>query len=132
MSTAPSVTEALLLVALPGGIGAALRHLCDSAATRRWGEGQVRGIVAVNLLGALVAGLLVGATAADMLTRTVGIAALGGFTTFSTAMVHTLSLAADGDRAGLRQAVAHAVATALGSVLAAGVGLSLAGAALGG
>lgn len=114
-----------LVVSLAGGAGAALRFLADLAATRRWGPGQVRGIVAVNVVGALVAGLVVGVLAADSTGRLAALALLGGFTTFSAAMVHTLALVADGG--GFARAAFHAVGTALGSVAAAALGLVLAG-----
>lgn len=114
-----------LVVAAAGGVGAALRYLADHAATHRWGPGQVRGILLVNLLGAFVAGLLVGATDADSPLRLAGVAALGGFTTFSTAMLQTLTVAAGG--AAASRAVAHALGSALGSVAAAAGGLLLAG-----
>lgn len=125
-----------VVVAVAGGLGAALRHLADTAATRRWGAGQVRGILVVNLAGALVAGLAVGALPSeDAGLRVAGLGLLGGFTTFSTAMLHTLRLAAvpvvpaaTDVRAPLgTRALAHAVGTAVGSVLAAALGLALGG-----
>lgn len=119
----------LTLVALAGGVGAALRHLLDAAATRRWGAGQVRGILAVNLLGSLLAGLAVGLTSPDSTLRVACIAALGGFTTFSTAMVQTVTLASqDATAAATARAATHAAATAVGCVAAAALGLAVGGA----
>lgn len=120
-----------LVVAVAGGTGAALRHLADRSATRRWGPGQVRGILAVNLVGSFVAGLLVGVTHDGTLLRTTGLALLGGFTTFSTAVVQTLALAAEESGVPAR-GVAQAVGTALGAVAAAALGLAAGGVVGGG
>lgn len=117
------------IVAVAGGCGAALRHLTDRAATRHWGPGQVRGILAVNLLGSLLAGLLVGVMPVDSLLRVAGTALLGGFTTFSTAMLQTVTLAsrsaAEAGASPVARAAGHAVLTALGCVVAAAVGLAV-------
>lgn len=121
--------SSLALVALAGGVGAALRHLLDAAATRRWGVGQVRGILAVNLFGSLLAGLAVGLTAPDSVLRVATVAAMGGFTTFSTAMVQTVTLALqDATVATTARAATHAAATAVGCVAAAALGLAVGGA----
>lgn len=112
-----------LVVAVAGGAGAALRHLADRSATRRWGPGQVRGILAVNLAGSFVAGLLVGLTGDGTAVRTAGLALLGGFTTFSTAVVQSLVLATEEPGAPVR-GVGHAVGTAVGAVAAAALGLA--------
>lgn len=65
-----------LSVALGGAIGAPARYLLDSVVASPWG------IVAVNLLGSLLAGLVAGATPPGALFLALGV--LGSFTTAST------------------------------------------------
>lgn len=108
-------------VAVAGGVGAAARHLCDRAATLRWGEGQVRGILAVNVVGSFLIGLLTGSQASVQWQSVLGIGLLGGFTTFSTAMLQAVGP----DRVVGARTVIHLCGTALLSVLAAGLGLWL-------
>lgn len=78
----------VLLVALGGGLGAALRHLFGIAAARAFGVGFPWGTFGVNVLGSLMMGLLVawlasrGAGGGNLrLLFATGL--LGGFTTFS-------------------------------------------------
>ena len=65
-----------LAVAVGGAIGAPARYLLDAAVPRPWG------IVLVNLLGSLLAGLVAGAAPPAALFLAVGL--LGSFTTAST------------------------------------------------
>ena len=77
----------VLAIALGGGLGAGLRWLADSALPRP--AGFPVGITAVNIVGSLVLGMVVGLGVAEgtawVAALTVGV--LGGFTTFSTWMV---------------------------------------------
>lgn len=84
-----------LLVALGGGFGAAIRYWLDTHLTRVLmdrGGSTWRfpwGIVAVNLSGSFVLGLLVGAGVA---WPALGAGLLGGYTTFSTTSLDTVRL----------------------------------------
>jgi CrcB protein len=78
-----------LIVFLGAGIGGALRHGANIAATRLFGYGFPFGTLIVNVLGSFIMGLLAGFFAYRAgipqhvrLFLTTGI--LGGFTTFST------------------------------------------------
>lgn len=72
-----------LAVALGGAIGAPVRYLLDARVPRPYG------IVLVNLLGSLVAGVVAGATPPAALFLAVGL--LGSFTTASTLAWDVLS-----------------------------------------
>jgi CrcB protein len=104
-------------VALGAGAGAAGRHLLDRAVTR----GRFpTGILVVNLLGSLLAGVVAGAAPGPRATDLLAVGLLGGFTTASTLAVDVLRLQRDG---AARLAV-------LDVVLSVGPGLVLAGAGL--
>ena len=108
------------MVAVGGGLGSAARHAVNLLALRRFEHSAVpwaTGIV--NLLGSALIGLLAGLIAGGHLrmspsARTfVFVGLLGGFTTFSSFGLDTLTLVREG-RMGL----------ALGNVLAqVGIGL---------
>ncbi len=66
-------------VGLAGGLGAVLRVVLTGAA-----GGPVLGTAAVNVVGAALLGLLVGAGADGDLLFVLGVGGLGAFTTFST------------------------------------------------
>ena len=115
--------DRLALVGLGGFVGAVGRYAVRGWIQQRAASSFPVGTLAVNVLGCLALGLLVGAAARGgvgqrwMLFGGVGL--LGGFTTFSTFGVDTVELIRDG----------HATA-ALGSV-AANVLLGTAAAAAG-
>ena len=78
----------ILLVAVGGAIGAALRHIVNLGALRAVGPDFPWGTMAINVAGSLVMGLFVGwlamrAGASDALRLFVATGVLGGFTTFS-------------------------------------------------
>lgn len=90
-----------VVVALAGGVGAAVRFALDSAirvATegRRMGGALPWGTLVINLSGSLLLGLLVGAVGAGVLGGewqwALGTGFLGGYTTFSTASFETVRL----------------------------------------
>ena len=107
-------------VALAGGIGAAARYLLDVAIRRRTGESFPWGILVVNLSGALVLGILSRLPADEAWRWIVGTGLLGGYTTFSAVAVATALFAEEGRT---RTATIYAVASFVGSVLAALAGL---------
>ena len=82
-----------LAVALGAGAGAAARYLLDRAVTR----GRFpTGILAVNLLGSLLAGVVAGAAPGPRATDLLAVGVLGGFTTASTLAVDVLRLHRNG------------------------------------
>jgi CrcB protein len=80
-----------LLVALAGSLGALARYGVDYYAGERMApHHQVPATFAVNILGALLLGLLVGVHPHDGRVRIVlGVGFLGAFTTFSTLAFQT-------------------------------------------
>ncbi|CAB4874365.1 unannotated protein [freshwater metagenome] len=85
-------------VALLGGLGASLRVLVTAAADRRAATAFPVGTLSVNLIATFAAGVITGAALTGT-TRIVLLAGLlGTFSTFSTWMLDTHRLAADGRR----------------------------------
>ena len=117
----------LLLVAFGGACGAVMRALIDQAAARAGWLAEY-GTVTINLLGSLLAGLLVTLIVERSMVppefRPLLITGLlGGFTTFSALSVQLSRLVSTGDTLA-------AAAYAVGSV-ALGVICALLGAAIG-
>lgn len=115
-----------LLVALAGGLGAVARLVLDGWATGRTGGRYPAGTLLVNVTGSLLLGLVTGLAAGALLpprwALVLGTGLLGGFTTFSTAAVETVRLAAAGRAAA---AAMHGLGMLGASVLAAGLGLAV-------
>lgn len=86
----------VLGIGVVGGLGAVGRFVLDGAVSRRFGSAFPWGTFAVNLLGALLLGILVGAAVSQDAFRLAGTGALGAFTTFSTWMLESHRLAEDG------------------------------------
>lgn len=110
-------------VALLGGCGAVLRLLVDEAVRSRTSGPFPQGILAVNITGAFVAGVLAGAALghdAGLLALT---AFVGAYTTFSTWMLDVVNAA---DAGLMRIAVLN-----VGVSLVVGFAAALAGHALG-
>jgi fluoride exporter len=110
-------------VALLGGLGALARWTLDGLVSAWWGRQFPLGTLAVNLTGAFLLGLLVGAGVQGRALLLVGTATLGSYTTFSTWMFESHRLGEDGEH---RLAVANLVIS-----LAAGLVVALAGRAVG-
>lgn len=110
-----------LLAAACGGLGAATRYLIDIGIARLAGTRFPWGVLVVNVTGSLALGLLVGLLPGAAFVLGAGF--LGGYTTFSTAMIDAVALWRDGGR---RAAVLHT-----GGMLLAGVAAAVAGLALG-
>lgn len=106
--------------ALAGGLGAVLRYLVDLGVARVAGRRFPWGILLVNLTGSLALGFVTAALpdAAFLL----GAGLLGGYTTFSTAMLDTVALWRDGERPA---SAFNAIGMLLLGLLAAGLGLAL-------
>lgn len=85
----------LLHVVLGGGIGAGLRYLTNVGALRLFGPGFPVATLVVNILGSFLMGLLVELLAqrgGQRLAPFLMTGVLGGFTTFSTFSLDTMTL----------------------------------------
>ena len=116
-----------LLVALAGGVGACARFWLDRGVQRAldsWGDtaGAKLGILVVNVIGCFLAGVATQLAPASIMPI-VSTGFLGGFTTFSTALVDAVTLWADGFRG---RSLALALSTWAASWGAALVGIAVA------
>lgn len=115
----------ILLVALGGGVGAALRGAIDLCAARIGLEAP-SATLAINVGGSFAAGLLValvverGALPAELRPLLI-VGLLGGFTTFSAFAVQALRLGAGAPLS----AIAYVAASLLLALLAAAAGLAI-------
>jgi len=123
------VTVRVALVALAGGLGATARYLIGLALG---GPGFPWATLAINLAGSLLLGALVGAGLRrdlhPLALPVLGTGLLGGFTTFSAFSVEAVQLLRAG-RPGA--ALAYALTSTAGGVLAAAGGLAAARSASG-
>ena len=108
----------LLLVMLGGAIGAGLRYGAGLAAARRLGPDFPWGTWSVNLLGGMLAGLLLGfllarGAEADPWRLFLGVGLLGGFTTFSAFSAETAYMLQRGE---IGMAAVYAGSSVAGSV----------------
>jgi CrcB protein len=110
--------------AVAGGAGAGLRYLVDLGIARLVGTRYPWGVLLINLTGSFVLGVVTGGFPGAAFI--VGAGLLGGYTTFSTAMLDTVALWRDGE---IPAAAFNAVGMLLLGVVAAIAGLAL-GAAL--
>lgn len=113
----------LLLVAVGGGVGAALRFLLDGLVKARVRRFPL-GTLVINVSGSLVLGVLTGLGQAGTLplpaVAVLGTGMMGGYTTFSTASVETVQLLRSGKT---RLAVLNGLGMLVVSVGAAALGL---------
>jgi CrcB protein len=117
----------ILLVAVGGGLGAALRHLANMGALRLFGPNFPYGTMAVNILGSFAMGVFIEVLARrsgspNELRLFVATGILGGFTTFSA---FSLDFAVLFERGALGQALGYALASVVLSILALFAGLWL-------
>lgn len=118
----------LVLVSVGGGLGAVVRFLTDAWLSRNHPRVPV-GTLVINLSGSLLLGFLVGWLgsgdgASGTWLAVLGTGFCGGYTTFSTASVEVVRLwVTEGQVGGW----AYALATLIGSVVAAAAGLLLGG-----
>lgn len=112
-----------LLVALAGGLGAALRFAVDGEIRSRVPRHLPVSTIVVNVTGSALLGALAAAHVHGALPATAFVVAAtgfcGGFTTFSTSVLETVRLAQAGAH---RLAVANAAGTLVLAVVAAAVG----------
>jgi CrcB protein len=107
----------LLLVAVAGGVGAACRFGVDSVIRARTGSAFPVGTVTINLTGSLLLGILAGWASAGLpplVQAVAGTGFLGGYTTFSTALLETVRLLQ-------QRRYPAALLNSLGSMVAAGL-----------
>lgn len=124
--------KSLILVMLGGGLGAGLRHLVGKLALGALGPGLPWGTFAVNVLGGLAMGLLVGALArfgdtiaashAHDVRLLLGVGLLGGFTTFSAFSLEAVLMI---ERGQLLLASGYAIGSVASSIAALFAGLAL-------
>lgn len=81
----------IVLTALAGSAGALVRYLVSGVVQRRSGSSMPLGTATVNLAGAFLLGVVLGA-GGDTAWSTVAAGFTGGLTTFSTWMVETIGL----------------------------------------
>lgn len=111
-----------VLVGPAGALGALARHGTGRALTRGTGLGSPWGVFIVNMLGAFLLGLLVGARPVDTAIVAIGTGFLGSFTTFSTWMIETDDLAQHGR---YTDALLNIVGPVLGGLALAAAGYAL-------
>lgn len=116
----------LLLVALGGGVGAALRFVVDGAVMHRERSGFPWGTFLVNTTGSFALGLLAGLADSSLLSvewlAVLGGGVLGGYTTFSTAVVDTARML---HRGAVGRALWNGVGMIVVTVVVAVAGLAL-------
>ena len=112
-----------LLVALGAAVGAPLRYLIDREVQARHDSTFPWGTFAVNIVGSLILGVLIGGAAAgavpDGIGALLGTGLCGALTTYSTFSFETVRLVQ-------QRARTYAVLNAVGSV-AAGLGAAFVG-----
>jgi CrcB protein len=118
----------LVLVALGGAIGASLRHLVNLGSLRLVGANYPWGTMAINVAGSLAMGVFIELlarrfNASNELRLFIATGILGGFTTFSA---FSLDFAVLWERGAAVPALAYAIASVAGSILALFLGLWLA------
>ena len=119
----------VVYVALGGALGASLRYGVNIIALKALGPALPWGTLAVNLLGGLAMGVLIGwlsfrAGDSGQAWRLFwGVGVLGGFTTFSAFALEAANMI---ERKAFLSAVGYSLISVLGAVLAVFVGLTLA------
>jgi len=117
--------KAILAVALGGGVGSVLRYVVNFLVVARVGPGFPFGTLLINITGSLLIGIVaeLAATSSSGMTPLLrlflAVGVLGGYTTFSTFALDTVTLV--GDRA-LAMATIYAFGSVLLGVLAAFAG----------
>ncbi len=103
-------------VAVLGGVGANTRFLVHSLATTHAGGELPLGTLVVNASGSLLLGVLAGVSLNGDALVLAGTATLGSYTTFSTWMLETHLLAANGGRGAAVLNVLVSVGIGIGAI----------------
>ena len=115
----------LLYVMVGGAVGSGARYLTGSAMTALLGPDYPFGTLAVNIVGGLLMGVLVGVLARNgasehwRLLLAVGV--LGGFTTFSAFSLEVVTMI---ERGAFGVAFGYVLVSVIGSIAALFAGLS--------
>lgn len=116
----------LLLVMMGGALGAGARYLVGKALLGWLGPDYPWGTLAVNVLGGLAMGALVGMlgrmTAGDQVRLFLAVGVLGGFTTFSAFSLELVTML---ERGAMMTAMGYALASVAGAVVALFAGLAM-------
>jgi CrcB protein len=102
-------------IGLLGGLGAVARYVVTVAVASRVGRPWPYGTLAVNVSGAFALGVLAGAAVHGDAYLLAGTGFIGAYTTFSTWMVETERLAAEGRRVAAFANIAVSLALGLGA-----------------
>jgi CrcB protein len=118
----------LIYVMLGGAFGSGARYLTGRATLSLFGPDFPFGTLAVNLIGGLLMGALVGVLArasngGETWRLLLGVGVLGGFTTFSTFSLDAVTMI---ERGQTGVALGYVALSVVGSIAALFVGLSLA------
>ena len=111
-------------VMIGGALGSLARHFVNAAITRVLGQSVPWAVATVNITGCAIIGLLAGALAAQRIQMStpmrafVFVGILGGFTTFSSFGLDTLTLVREGQGVSAAINVAGQVVLGLGAVFA--------------
>jgi CrcB protein len=118
----------LLYVMLGGAFGSGARYLTGRATLSLFGPDFPYGTLAVNLIGGLLMGALVGVLArvsngGETWRLLLGVGVLGGFTTFSSFSLDAVTMI---ERGQLTVALGYVLLSVIGSIAALFAGLTLA------
>ena len=115
----------LLYVMVGGAVGSGARYLTGRAMTALLGAGYPFGTLAVNLVGGLLMGVLVGVLARNSALEgwrlLIGVGVLGGFTTFSSFSLDVVTMI---ERGAPGLALGYVLVSVIGSIAALFAGLS--------
>ncbi len=115
----------LLYVMVGGAVGSGARYLTGRAMLSLLGPDYPFGTLAVNLIGGLLMGVLVGVLARNTASETwrllLGVGVLGGFTTFSAFSLDFVTMI---ERGAIGVAFGYVLVSVIGSVAALFAGLS--------
>jgi CrcB protein len=115
----------LLYVMVGGAVGSGARYLTGRAMLSLLGPDYPFGTLAVNLIGGLLMGVLVGVLARNTASETwrllLGVGVLGGFTTFSSFSLDVVTMI---ERGAFGVAFGYVLVSVIGSIAALFAGLS--------
>jgi CrcB protein len=115
----------LLYVMVGGAVGSGARYLTGRAMLSLLGPDYPFGTLAVNLIGGLLMGVLVGVLARTTASETwrllLGVGVLGGFTTFSAFSLDVVTMI---ERGAIGVAFGYVLVSVIGSIAALFAGLS--------
>jgi CrcB protein len=115
----------LLYVMVGGAVGSGARYLTGSAVTALLGPDYPFGTLAVNIVGGLLMGVLVGVLARNSASEhwrlLLAVGVLGGFTTFSAFSLEVVTMI---ERGAFGVAFGYVLVSVIGSIAALFAGLS--------